>query len=367
MKLEVFDDRRSWIHFGVGMLILMYPVSAASLDDTIKQHILNDVLSYIRGSIDKNHVLDEVMRYIDLVSEDKAQIGTFVADYDFDHNGRITHHDYPKIAEDYLHGNLTVAQLNTIKWILNEYDGYIFKAADEELLLHYITKVPPAWGKLEYLEIYVNDTFVVRLETEKVSEGWTKNGITFNRGFVYLKIVDYNPEVFWYERNGARIIKIPEGATLTAKGRLTYLDGTPVPKYFVEAWWDFEMGRIKHADITYEYIEKDDDGYFTITIGSEYFNWSWLEKYELGGCNGVLWHCTNWKEREKPLNLCNRTIYNYMSIYAVHFAAGTYNLKYFYDKANSPMGYYIKRHYLKPPYIVFNYNVNPYAVCKGGG
>jgi len=305
------------------------------------------VLSYIRGSVDRNHVLDEVMRYIDLVSEDKAQIGAFVADYDFDHNGRITHHDYPKIAEDYLHCNLTVAQLNTIKWVLNEYDGYIFKATERKECNHHYCYNRIDKELLEHY--YVNDTFVVRLETEKVSEGWTENGITFNRGHVYLKIVDYNPEVFWYDRSGARIIKIPEGATLTAKGRLTYLDGTPVPKYFVEAWWNFEMGRIEHADITYEYIEKDDDGYFTMTIGSKYFNWSWLEKYRPAGCNGMLWNCWYWEERENPLKLCNRTIYNYMSIYAAHFAVDIYNIKYYYDKTKSSMGYYIKGYYLKPP------------------
>ena len=30
MKLEVFDDRRSWIHFGVGMLSYFHPFLADS-------------------------------------------------------------------------------------------------------------------------------------------------------------------------------------------------------------------------------------------------------------------------------------------------------------------------------------------------
>jgi len=185
--------------------LMIYPTSATSLDDTIKQHILNDVLSYIRGAVNKSHILDEVTRYINLGSEGKAQIGTFVSEYDFDHNGRITHHDYPKIAEDYLHGNLTVAQLNTIKWVLNEYDGYIFRASDK-LMEHYID-LPYAYAQAEYIKIYINDQFAARLVTKK----------QLPDGQVILETVNYNPNIT-IPQDYSILLKIPNNSTMTIEG-----------------------------------------------------------------------------------------------------------------------------------------------------
>jgi len=331
----------------VGMIalltpLMMYPVSATSLDDTIKQHMLNDVLSYIRGSVDRNHVLDEVMRYIDLGSEDKAQIGTFVANYDFDHNGRITHHDYPKIAEDYLHGSLSVAQLNTIKWILNEYDGYIFRASDK-LTEHYIY-LPYAYAQVEYIKIYINDQFAAELVTKK----------QLPDGQVILEIANYNPNIT-IPRDYSILLKIPNNATMTVEGKIRYLDGTPPPYFVVEAWWDFMMGNVKHCDITYSPV--GENGSFTMTIQSRFFDWKTLGKYKYVGEEWSDLTSAKFVKRDTYTDLCNKIINNYMTIHSLHSTG-------WYSALNQMI--YMKIWDLRPPRLIINLPVHIKTVCGGG-